>query len=399
MKRYVLLAPAVLFLFILPFTHTVALRLTCLALAFGVTLYSWYRDNPPALPLKLPLLLTALVALSSLLWSIDPDYSWGEVKNEMGYTLIAFFTFFVLTNSRRNLHLFLGALVLSATVMTLIALVSYWQAGQWDEPGYPGGIHDFSTYVVFILPALLFVVARLQQRIAKTALLLLLIALVFAGYLTLQRIMWFALAAECFVLALLLLYPLPISRLKKCIVMTGVGLVALALAPIGIVAKNGVGYSSAKAIWQVMVADVRPQHIWQNSLAAVREAPLWGSGYGRRIFYKTHPELAEGDGWHAHNILLSRLVQLGIVGLALLLYLFLSIGEHLLYIYRAAHSREGIWIGACGITLLVGALAANMANDSFVRHSALLFWSLIGMWLGYGYRLTNRSLRVDAAQR
>ncbi|TPW13346.1 MAG: hypothetical protein FD130_1589, partial [Halothiobacillaceae bacterium] len=56
MKRYVLLAPAVLFLFILPFTHTVALRLTCLALAFGVTLYSWYRDNPPALPLKLPLL-------------------------------------------------------------------------------------------------------------------------------------------------------------------------------------------------------------------------------------------------------------------------------------------------------------------------------------------------------
>mgnify|MGYP006866175926 CR=1 FL=1 len=39
-------------------------------------------------------------------------------------------------------------------------------------------------------------------------------------------------------------------------------------------------------------------------------------------------------------------------------------------------------VGAAGLALVVGVVAKNMTDDFFVRHNALLFWSLTGAALG-----------------
>ena len=93
-SRYSLtLWPASIFLFILPFTHSVALRLSSLAIAAAITFITWRTRPTPPIPFKLPLLLWAGMALLSLSWALDPAYTLGEIKNEIGYTCWLFLRF------------------------------------------------------------------------------------------------------------------------------------------------------------------------------------------------------------------------------------------------------------------------------------------------------------------
>ena len=84
MKWILQLLPFMVLLFILPFPGTVALRLTCLAAAFLIAIASWRRLAPPALPCKWAIALWAGVVIASLVYAVDPSYSLGEIKNEIG---------------------------------------------------------------------------------------------------------------------------------------------------------------------------------------------------------------------------------------------------------------------------------------------------------------------------
>jgi hypothetical protein len=103
--------PAAIFLFILPFTHTVALRLSSLAIAAAIAFITWRSHPTPPIPFKLPLLLWAGMALLSLSWALDPAYTLGEIKNEIGYTMLAFFTFYNLTQGEREWKLWNRVLI------------------------------------------------------------------------------------------------------------------------------------------------------------------------------------------------------------------------------------------------------------------------------------------------
>src|SRR5947207_1607171 len=80
--------PFVGLLLILPFPGTVALRLVCLAAAFLVALLCWRRLAPPSVPCKPALLAWAAVALASLAYAVDSEYSLVEIKNEVGYAMM-----------------------------------------------------------------------------------------------------------------------------------------------------------------------------------------------------------------------------------------------------------------------------------------------------------------------
>jgi hypothetical protein len=79
--------PFMVLLFILPFPGTVALRLTCLAAVCLIVVISWPRLTPPPIPCKWAIALWGGVVIASLLFAVDPGYSLGEIKNEVGYAL------------------------------------------------------------------------------------------------------------------------------------------------------------------------------------------------------------------------------------------------------------------------------------------------------------------------
>ncbi len=384
-KKYrIFIAPSI-FLFILPFTHTVTLRLSMLGIAFLTALYIWRKEETPSLPLKLPLILTALIAIASIFWAVDPGYSMGEVKNEIGYTFIAFFTFYTLTRSDKELRIFGSALLVGVVVMVSLGLGAYFMNGLWNETGYQGGVHDFCTYVVFMSPVLLFACYDVKRLWLRLVFFMLLMILIIAGYFTLQRIMWPGIAAVLLSLFLLLLYGSSQSRVTKQILGTVALSAAIIMLPIGIMVNNNVSFTSG--IYDVIKNDPRVDGIWGASFQGIEQAPLLGVGYGRRSFYKAYPDLGTGLGWHTHNIILDKLVQTGFVGAILFIFLIASIIRLYWIRLRNPPSHEVLVLSACCIALVVGMLTVNMTNHAFVRHSSLLFWSLIGMSLGYSARV------------
>lgn len=378
-----------LYLFILPFAHTVALRLTCLTLLLVLALYSWYRGPVPKLPLKLPIALIAIYTAASLYWTVNLDYSLGEVKNEIGYTFVAFFTFFVFTNSLGRLKIFIISLATGAGVVACIALYSYHQKGLWDNTAYSGMVHDFAAYVVFIAPIIAFAFFIAKSWPVKLAMLVIAAICITAGYYTLQRQMWPALAMELIVLSGLLLYPAKWRPWKKLVIAATFIICAASIVPIGIVIKNEIPWTEPQKIAEVVLNDVRPQQIWVNSWKAIEQRPWFGAGFGRRIFYMAYPDLRVYMGWHAHNIFLNRWIQLGVVGIVLMLMVFAAIFWHFWQFYRTTQNRQLQLVGAFGLTFVIGVISINIFNDSMVRHFSLLFWSLMGMWLGYGTRINN----------
>ena len=396
LSRYALI-PAAIFLFILPFTQTVALRLFCLTIAFVTTLYYAYRGPRPSLPLKLPLLFWAGISFLSVAWSIEPNYSAGEFKNEVGYTLLAFLSFFYLTRSESDWRFWRLALTLSTVVISLFAFYYYAHYGTWITTGRVGDRNAYSTYVVLIMPFLL-LAATQSQGITRIFVWVSILLALTSGYLTLNRNMWITLTIEFVIFGSLYLRKSSLPGRKRTLgVLVIVALCALlsALFVSTSYVKSGQALSS-EALNQYTEQDPRVQ-IWLYVKERITQRPLTGYGFGRGILRKEFREHFNNIlYWHAHNMLLNYALEAGIFGMAALLGLFVAMAWTFWKLYRSKCSDA--WsLGIFGLTLLAGLAMKSATDDILIRDNALLFWSLVGMALGLGQRLISQTEELHTA--
>lgn len=401
--RYSLaLWPAAIFLFILPFTGTVALRLMSLAIATAITFITWRTRPIPPISFKLPLLLWAGMALLSLSWALDPAYTLGEIKNEVGYTMLAFFTFYSLTQGEREWKLWNRVLILGFLAISASGISAYWHAhGNWVTNGPHGGVGDYSTYLILVLPFIL--LATIKNPLTKfpANLTWLLVPILLAGgYLTLNRAFWPALlvvAATFIFLYHFRTHPLQISK-RTLVIFILLG--TLAAVPFIAVVKHKVIITESNRVIPETTIQGDPRiPLWKFAFENIRDHPLTGAGFGRgalRQTLKSHFNNGQ-QLWHAHNLFLNYAVQMGVGGLLAIMLLFLAIGKEFWKLYRSTKPDISL-IGIVGLALLSGVIAKNMTDDFFVRQHALLFWALVGMCLGYGKRHAHESSAHNANQ-
>lgn len=397
------LAPAGVFLFILPFTHTVALRLLALFTAFGIALWRWWPARTPALPGGLPawrwigfwaVLPVALVAASR-----DPAYSLGEWKTEVVYGMLALTTFFVTVRSETRLRQALGVLFAAFLVLTLWVLAARLWHGTWNEGGRFGGTGTFSTYLVTVLPLLAVAAAmRLGGRhtLAMTAMLIVLG--LGTGLLSGQRGFWIAIAAQAIGLAVVLrmtgrwrprlaVFPVVLALI---LILSFAAMQLASTLRFGTGAGFGADLSTGSG--QVITVDSKTGTIirqdprllnWQQVVERVALEPVTGHGFGRGMMAKAYPEMKDRSDmfWHAHNLVLDYGVQLGVPGLIAILGVFGALLAHWLRLARSSDALVRA-IGIAGVLLVVGVFARNMTNDFFQRDLSLLFWALTGMLAG-----------------
>ena len=194
------LLPVWVFLFILPFTHTVALRLLSLFAAFGISAWQWWKDREPPLA-QLPawqwIAFWAALPILLLPFSGDAAYSLREWKSEVLYGMLALFAFFVSVRSEQAMRSALQVLIAGYAVLTLWAIGGRLHAGEWIESSYFGGMGTFSTYLVTAAPMLV-LAWHLRLYGARTSwVIALLVTLgLCAGLFTEQRSFWFALGLQ-----------------------------------------------------------------------------------------------------------------------------------------------------------------------------------------------------------
>lgn len=384
------LLPAAIFLFILPINHTVTLRLAALSIALLIALQSFYKEkNRLDLPLKLPLFLWGGLAFASLMWAQDLTYSLREVKDEIGYGLITFFVFFTLTKNRAAFLFFIAALIIGFLFVSGSVAFTHLRLGDWRAEKFPGNVGTFSTYLVTVLPLFILTILYNLKRplLAYLSLFVLVFLLLYTGYLTLNRAIWPAAILSGIIFGALFFIKAERPRAKKSAVLVLLVFSGLAVFQFISVSmeKSLASYQSASVTLSIS-KDLRIP-LWRYTAEKVAENPLLGMGFGKRVLEKDmETQFANNNLWHAHNLFLNYALQLGLVGIMVLGFLFLSLYREFWRLYRANDERVYL-LGICGVALITGVLAKNMTDDFFVRDNALLFWALVGMSLGYGQRV------------
>ena len=276
-----------------------------------------------------------------------------------------------------------------------IALYSWIENNHsWVENGMQGGVGSFSTYLVTCVPALFWLSMETSSASLRWYYRALLLFALSLAYITLQRAVWPTLVAE-FLVALFLLHRSRRTGGKPRVVW-GVTVIALvACVAIFSFTNKMRGVDSLSALIpspQAFNASIEEQSgddgdprfpFWPVVLKTVADHPLTGTGFGIGLMKKAYPELVPQnfpDLWHAHNTPLNYAIQMGIPGAAALLLMFFGFARQFIIFLRTNPAAEAACIA--GIMVLTGVLLRNQTNDFFRRDTALLFWSLIGIFSG-----------------
>ena len=383
------LLPGAAFLIALPFTHTVALRLTMLFVFAVIVVFqtTYFKLSPY---LKYALIAWAGLAMLSLLWATDPAYSFNEIKNEIGYTLLTFFVFYRATQTQRAWRFLNFTLILGFVAVSISGVFAYWFAPlYWQKGGVHGGVGDYSTYLIMILP-LIFLWTLQSTHCRSRSLLFLLIPLaLLGGYLTLNRAFWPAFMAILCVFWILFIFQPSLSMtssIKLSVVVVALIMVAGLLFIFATVTKSPVQGTQSEILSETVQKDPRLL-IWGFALTQIKERPFTGAGFGRGAtkgeFFQ---HFGDANFWHAHNLVINYALQLGLGGIVVLALVFGALGKEFWAMYRSGNYHARL-IGVAGIALLVGTISKNITDDFFVRQHSLLFWAIVGMTIGYGKTL------------
>jgi O-antigen ligase len=379
---------AVLFLASVLFSHTVALRLLLLALGFivAVVFAVRQRGSIQLLPqLWLPFALWAGWAVLSLAWSLDPERTDKELRNEVGYVAVAFWVCFVAGQARGAARIMLPAFAAAAAAVCSVALYLYFGRG-WEPYlyGWQGGPGNFSSTVVVLMPCALMAAWHARQVASSAAaryLPLALAALVLvAAYTAESRTVWLALAAQLLAGAFLL--ALRANNGSRRRVLAG-GIFAIAVATASVAMTAHVQLKREAGGARAVMQDPRLA-LWVEVAGSIGERPWLGYGFGRGMLRTSlREELKEAQLWHAHNLFLDAALQVGLPGVLLLLALLAATVREGWRMTREP-SPASVACGVALITVVVGMLARNMTDTLLVRQNALLYWGVMGVLLAWG---------------
>jgi O-antigen ligase len=398
-KTTLLPLPFMVLLFILPFPGTEVLRLAGLAGAFLIVVIFWRRLSPPPLPCQRAIALWAGVVIASLLVAVDPAYSLGEIRNEVGYALIAFAAFFAWTRDERQLRLSCLAVLAGFAVIAASALLGAdLRKGEWPSDVYYGGVGGVSNYLVTVGPVLVLTVALFGRRHARKWLGLLGLAFGAVALLSAQRALWPALGLQAALGCVWLWRVRAVAVDPVRLALTGTILLALIGTGIYVSDQYRTGGNPESPV--AMGNDLRP-HVWKKVGEKILTHPLSGAGFGLGVMSKAYPALLPEEGkvfWHPHNLVLNYGISAGVPGMVAVLALFAALAWRFWQLALRGE-RLARLAGLAGAAMVAGVLARNMANDFFVRDGALLFWALAGMLFGYALRRGSTSADDQAGLR
>jgi O-antigen ligase len=379
----------VAFLFVLPFSASIALRNALLGLALACVLLGSAGGSVRVPPgrLLLPIACWSAWCAATLAWSVDPAYTLSELRPGLLYPFVAFLVFHAATQGPAAIDRWAWPLCAGLAVLGLAAAVPNLATGAWNAERLHGGSGSFSTHVVLALPMLAWAWLRTPPGLVATrgALAATAILALAALWWTDNRIAWAALGAMTALAAILAAALHGPSR--QCRRELGAVLLAgvfVALFSFALPARSPSPQKTPIDAAREFSADPRLE-IWSHSAAIVAQSPWIGHGYGRAIVRaqirsRVEPWKNRALYMHGHNTVLNVVLQTGLVGLALFAWMVGAVVREMAAGLRQEAGRRDAAI--LGLVLVAGFAIRNLTDDFLVRHNALLAWSLAGAVLG-----------------
>ena len=398
---------AAMFLATSLFAHTVALRLALLLVGAALACVTAWRnraDTQLLPPILLPFLLWAGWAWLSVVWSIEPERTLKELRNEVVYTGAALWMCFIAGQAANAARIVIPIVGGAAAAVMAIGLRDFSISWERYVYGLHGGPGDHSSALLTLAPCIAMTLWygwragwRLTIQLPAWILVLLVLA---SAYCTLNRTVWIGLGVEILLIGVLMRLRQRTSTRRPWSARARLasGLVALAIVG-GVAGTLGEIQARREAAGGTSLAGDHRLLLWPEIFELIHDRPLTGYGFGRGLL--RHPLRSEfgtvdAQLWHAHNTFLEQLVQLGVPGLALFALLLAAIlREGWRMTLDASDFRA-----ACGsalIAVVTGMLVRNMTDTLFVRGNSLLFWGATGTLLGLAIVRRSRPARGLAA--
>jgi O-antigen ligase len=390
---------------ILPLAHVTALRNILVGVIAAGALLLFRPAAWRNIPGVVPWLLWLAFAAASISWSTLPETSFQSFRSDQFYPFVIFLVSFLLVQTLGGRYAVAfgtagGTLLCLATMFAAAALSADPDAAS-AGPGVLGWLAwkagdttDSSTYVAFIAVPLYLILLNSRhgwRRWAAAAWLLVFAAI---GFLSESR----TLVATLFVSFVGFLAALGILRgalrWKPVFIVAVVGLIvsAVCLEIISRARLPGAQPADRSVAIDMIAADSRPA-IWAAYIELAQKRPWFGVGLGRSVPSRTYnlendPALRRIDAQapsHAHNVLLDLVLQVGVIGLAVWVWLHVEILRLGWQRARTGGDREKAW-AAAAVALVLALLIKNSTNDLIVYGNAILFWALLGTILGLIWR-------------
>ena len=380
-----------LYVFVLPIQHTIALRYLALAgfLIATIKLLASSRRSP-SFPLAWPWLAYFVVALMSLPHALAFGYSTREIRVEIVYCVVVFIaaaSASSLVNDALRRVSFIGVAANAIYVLTAFANLglSSEMAALYRTPSIAfAGVN--SNLLTTVMPLVAYAALTSWQngrnRLAGAIGLLLALDLA-ALIMSYNRQSIIALGAGVFCAGILIILRKFTWRRLALLALAAVLVVSLlAFQFMRRASQSSTDPAAVSSVIDKTVLNDPRWPLWELALQGIAARPWTGSGFGRDTFSLRYPELEAEDGnlWHAHNMVLNKGIQMGIPGMLTFLLLWIALTKEFAMQLRGDGRRFAVAV--VGLSTLAAVFTKNMTDDFFVRDMGLLFWLLMGFYIG-----------------
>ncbi|GJL61914.1 MAG: hypothetical protein NPIRA04_05680 [Nitrospirales bacterium] len=330
-----------------------------------------------------PLLLFLTWIFVTGFFAVDPEYSFNEWRKTLPRFLIFWFVVQSIT-TENQVRSVLFASSLGLGVLSLIEVTYYfWIGGElldfslvWGSRAgdLTGSSQWLGTYLVLGFPIVFLGVWTGPVGKLRVAYIAICTVMLGAVLLVHTRATWLAIGIECLVLGVLTL-----NRYWRVRVLILMATLVLVLLPFGI--------AKLSFLTDLHVANPTTLQLrlntWWFAIDRIVDQPilgLTGIGYGKHSFNTAYPNLGPGFHTHIHNMVIARVVQLGLPGLVLFGWIFWVI---LRWSYRGFKTFSHLFVGRLSLTILlgtVGLLVRNLFDDMFIGSVVYVFWLFIGLF-------------------
>lgn len=384
-------------MFFAPFRSSAGLRGGLLVLAGAAILWAYSRAGQLRLLLPPDKMLGVAVAVwlaTTSIWSLlgpSPVESLSVVKRDVLTTALAFFVFYALTRTRADLLRWVCILTSGLVVLTVTIIVEQTDPRASGPARLFGDVGWLSAWLVMVAP-LLVVLAFTTPPHRRTAIVLLMVALpclIAAAWLSGNRMAWICFASTVLIAAGIAKRGrnFPRNRSHSLIV------AAILLLMIGLFMVSSMQSRAEAEVpggagpVALVLHDSRAQ-IWRVAWEMIREHPYIGYGYNNPDIAKLFAAHFDPGWrhllWHAHNVVLNYVLQMGATGAAVIIFLFVAALRA--FVTRMRGDALARLAGYCGVALVVAVILRNSTDDFFSRHGAQFFGAFVGMLLGLGTR-------------
>ncbi|MGB0910938.1 MAG: O-antigen ligase family protein [Nitrospirales bacterium] len=332
--------------------------------------------------LDVPILLFLVWVLVTVIFSVDPDYSFKEWRKALPRFLIFWFVIYTI-NTENQVRSVLFASSVGAGTLSLFEVTYYlWSGGQVFDFSmsmasragvFTGSSQWLSTYLVMGFPIVCLGLWGERVKWVRFVYMLLVGSMLGAALLVHTRAAWVAFAIELMVLGLV--STKYIRRITGLLGLFGLFLIFI---------FSSIGDRSFMTELQVAnpISLQTRFNTWEFAIAEMVEQPrlsMSGVGYGKHSFNKAYPDLGAGHHTHIHNMFLARAIQLGIPGLLLFVWIFWMV---VVKSFRGFHYFPHLYVGKLALAMLLattGLMVRNLLDDMFMGSVVYVYCLFLGL--------------------